>query len=63
LIKEEEIYTLLDGCALLKCLGNLYEYAKITKSGKYLFRGINNNRWLLTSHKNLKEMPEYEIKS
>lgn len=59
-MKDSQINDLLEGKALLVCLGNLYEYIGIEK-GKYLFQSVNDDGCIRVSRKNLLTMPQYDI--
>lgn len=59
-MKDSQINDLLEGKALLVCLGNLYEYIGIEK-GKYLFQSVNDDGYIRVSRKNLLTMPQYDI--
>ena len=61
MLTRKEIRELLDGCALLECLGNLYEYIGL-ENGMYLFQSVNDDHWIKTDYEKLRTMPEYSIK-
>lgn len=60
MITGRQIDELMDGCALLECLGNLYEYIG-SEGGKLVFQSISNDRFIKTDVENLLTMPEYQI--
>lgn len=51
---------ILDGVALLECLGSLYEYAGV-KDGKFVFQSVSDDRCIKTTYEGLLTMPEYAI--
>ncbi len=57
---KKQVEDLLDGVALLECLGNLYEYVGMDQ-GKYIFQSISSDQFIRSSYKNLFTMPEYCI--
>lgn len=60
MITAKHVEELMDGCALLECLGNLYEYIG-DEDGKHIFQSVNNDSYIKTSHENLLTMPEYSV--
>lgn len=60
MLNQYQINELLDGCALLECLGNLYEFIG-SENGKYIFQNVNNDSYIKCSYKSLLTMPEYDI--
>ncbi len=56
----KQAHDLLDGVALLECLGNLYEYIG-TEQSKHIFQSVNDDHIIKTSFENLISMPEYNI--
>lgn len=55
---KQQVEDLLDGVALLECLGNLYEYVG-TDDGKCVFQSVSNDQCIKSSYENLFVMPEY----
>lgn len=62
MITPEQVEALMDGCALLECLGNLYEYVG-TENGKYVFQSVSNDRFIKADKEALLTMPEYHIQN
>ena len=60
MITAKQVDELIDGCALLECLGNLYEYIGM-ENGRYIFQSTSNDRHIKTSFESLLTMPEYSI--
>ena len=60
MITENQVSELMDGCALLECLGNLYQYVG-SENGKFVFQSMSNDSFIKTSYENLLTMPEYII--
>ena len=40
-MREEKINDVLDGCALLEYLGDLYEYTGSSNNGKHIFQCVS----------------------
>ena len=60
MITPKQVEALMDGCALLECLGNLYEYVA-TENGKLVFQSISNDRFIKADEEALLTMLEYHI--
>ena len=60
MITAKQIDELTDGCALLECLGNLYEYIGM-ENGRYVFQSTSSDRYIKTGYENLLTMPEYSV--
>lgn len=58
MITAKQVDELIDGCALLEYLGNLYEYIG-TENGKFIFQNINNDHFIKRDKENLLTMREY----
>ena len=57
---KQQAEDLMEGVALMECLGNLYEYIGVDQ-GQCIFQSVSNDQFIKTSYENLLTMPEYRI--
>ena len=60
MVTKGQALELLDGTAMLSCLGNYYVFAGYDK-GKLVFQSLSNDSRIETSYENLLLMPEYNF--
>ena len=60
-MREEKINDVLDGCALLEYLGDLYEYAGSSNNGKHIFQCISDDSHVILSYRALLTSPDVDV--
>lgn len=59
-MREEKINDVLDGCAFLEYVGNLYEYVG-SANGKYMFQCLNDDSHVILSCQELLTSPHVDV--
>ena len=59
-MREEKINDVLDGCAFLEYVGNLYEYVG-SANGKHIFQCLSDDGHLSLSYQTLLTSPDVSI--
>ena len=57
----KKINEIMEGCALLECCGNLYEYIGNNRRNKMLFQNVNDDSYLRLSYEELRTDQCYDI--
>lgn len=56
----KQVHDLLDGCALLEYIGNLYEFCG-TYQGMFLFQSVNDDQSIMVSYNNLVNRDDFYV--
>lgn len=60
-MREEKINDVLDGCALLEYLGDLYEYTGSSNNGKHIFQCVSDDSHVIFSYQELLTSPYIHV--